>query len=119
ARPISFRALAASSKSQLLRLLYLRQRLHLGEHVCRHIAVDLDEGDGVRARRIAADVESRDVDAGVAERRGETADEAGLVEVGDVEHRGAELGVHADALDVDDARPPVGEYGARQPARLL
>ena len=46
------------------------------------------------------------------------ADEARLVEIGDVDHRGAELGVHADALDVDDARPAVGEHRAGHRARL-
>ena len=40
------------------------------------------------------------------------ADEARLVEIGDVDHRGAELRVHADALDVDDARAAVGEHRA-------
>ena len=48
---------------------------------------------------------------------GEAADEARLVLVGDVEHRGAELGVHADALDLDDARLAVGEDGAGDGAR--
>ena len=50
--------------------------------------------------------------------RGERADEARLVEIGDVDHRGAELRVHADALDVDDARPAVGEHRAGDRARL-
>ena len=39
----------------------------------------------------------------------ELADEARLVLVGDVDHRRAELGVDADALDVDDARLAVGK----------
>ena len=43
----------------------------LREHVRRHLAVDLDQRDGVAARRFAADVEGRDVDAGVAQRGGE------------------------------------------------
>ena len=49
---------------------------------------------------------------------GERADEARLVEIGDVDHRRAELRVHADALDVDDARAAVGEHRAGHPARL-
>jgi hypothetical protein len=32
------------------------------------------------------------------------------VQIGDVDHGPAELCVHADALDVDDARPAIGEY---------
>ncbi len=52
----------------------------------------------------AAEMERRDVDLGIAERAGEAADEARLVLVGDVDHRLAELGIDADALDVDDAR---------------
>ena len=53
----------APSKHQRLGLLDLRQRLHLGEHVRRHRAVDLDQRDGVAARRVAAEVEGGDVDA--------------------------------------------------------
>src|SRR5215472_16301559 len=101
------------SELQRPRLLHLRQRPHLGEHVGRKLAVDLDQGYGVAPGRLAADMEGRDVDAGVAERRGEAADETRLVEIGDVDHRGPELGVHADALDVDDALSAVGEHGTR------
>ena len=46
------------------------------------------------------------------------ADEAGLVLVGDVDHRLAEFGVHPDALDVDEARLAVGINGARHRALL-
>jgi len=42
----------------------------------------------------------------------------GLVQVGDVDHGAAELRVHADAFDVDDARAAIGEYRARYGARL-
>ena len=56
----------ARSEPQHPRRLHLRQRAHLGEHVRRHVAVDLDQRDGVAAGRFAADMEGRDVDAGVA-----------------------------------------------------
>jgi len=57
-------------------------------------------------------MEGRDVDAGVAQRRRELSDEARLVVVRDIDHRRAELGVHADSLDVDDPRSPVREHRA-------
>ena len=68
-----------NSKPQRLGLLHLRQRLHLGEHVRRHRAVDLDQRDRVAALLVAAEVEGRDVDLGVAEQAREAADEARLV----------------------------------------
>src|SRR6266511_1329391 len=81
------------SKLQRPRLLYLRQRTHGGEYVRGQLAVDLDQRNGVAAGGIAPDVERRDVDAGVSERRREVADEAGLVQIGDVDHRATELGI--------------------------
>ena len=74
--------------------------------------------DGIATRRLAADMEGRDVDAGIAQGRREFADEARLVEIGDVDHRGAKFGVHANALDVDDARAAVRVDGAGHMARL-
>ena len=56
---------------QRLAPLHLRQRPHLREHLGRQLAVDLDQRDGVAARRFAADMEGRDVDPGLAERGGE------------------------------------------------
>ena len=53
-----------------------------------------------------------------AEQRREAADKAGPVLVGHVEHRRTELRIHADALDVDDARAAVRIDRARDPARL-
>src|SRR5436853_609048 len=65
------RAAASRSELQRLGLLHLRQRLHLGELVGRDLAVDLDQRDGVAAGRFATNMESRDVDAGVAQCGGE------------------------------------------------
>src|SRR5262249_14472414 len=106
------------SKLQRPRLLHLRQCAHLGEYVGRQLAVDLDERDGVATGCITADMDGRDIDTGVTQRRGELADEARLVEIGDIDHRRADLRVHADTLDVDDARTPVGIDGARHVPRL-
>ena len=90
------------------------------ERVARgNLAVDLDERDGRAALLVAAEREGRDVDPGVAERRGEAADEARLVLVGDVDHRGREFGVDLDVLDRDDARLAVGEHRAGDRALLL
>src|SRR4051812_20279600 len=68
-----------TSELQRLGLLHLRQRPDLGEHSVGQFAVDFDQRDGAAARRLAADMEGGDVDAGLAERRGEPADEARLV----------------------------------------
>ncbi len=106
------------SERQRLGLLDLRQRLYLGEHVRRHGAIDLDQRDGVAALLGAAEMEGRDVDLGIAEQAGEVADETRLVLVGDVDHRLAELGVDADALDVDQPRLAVVIDGAGDRALL-
>src|SRR4051794_4169596 len=66
----------------------------------------------------AAEREGGDVDAGIAEQAGEAADEARLVLVGHVDHRGAELGVDLDALDRHDAGLAVVEDGAGDGALL-
>ncbi|PWV95515.1 hypothetical protein DFR52_11044, partial [Hoeflea marina] len=39
-------------------------------------------------------------------------DHAGHVGVGDVDHVGADIGVHVDALDLDEARLAVGKHRA-------
>ena len=51
---------------QRLCLLHLGQRPHFRKHVLGKLSVDLDERNGAAARRFAADVEGRDVDAGLA-----------------------------------------------------
>src|SRR5947208_13374818 len=89
---------------QRLGLLDLRQRLHLGEDLGWHRAVDLDQRDGVAALLGAAEMEGRDVDLGIAEEACELADKAGLVLVGDIDHRFSELGIDPDAFDVDEPR---------------
>ena len=99
-------------------LLHLRQRADLGQQGLGQLAVDLDQRHRIASGCIAADMKGRDIDAGLAKRRGEFADEAWLVEIGDVDHRGAEFGVHADALDVDDARPAIGKHGPGDMPRL-
>jgi hypothetical protein len=50
-------SIAPALKPQRLRLLDLRQRLHLAQHIGRHLAVDLDQRVG--ARRITADMRYR------------------------------------------------------------
>src|SRR3954468_14353268 len=101
------------SERQRLDLLDLRQGLRLVEQIGRHCAVDLDQRDGIGARRDAAEMEGRDVDLGIAEQARELADEARLVLVGYVDYRLAEFGVDADPLDVDQARLAVGIDRAR------
>src|SRR5262249_20646687 len=67
-------------------LLHLRQRAHRGQHLRGQVAVDLNQRNGVAAGHVAADMEGRDVDAGVSQRGREPPDEAGLVQIGDVDH---------------------------------
>src|SRR6476660_2502496 len=58
------------------RLLDLRQRAHGGKHSRRQLPVDFNERNGIAARRIAADMKGRDIDAGIPQHRGEPADKA-------------------------------------------
>src|SRR5476651_1456878 len=76
----------------------------LGREVDRQRLVDLDQRDCRAARLVAAEMEGGDIDLVLAQQGAETADEARLVVVGDVEHVRAELGLDLDALDLDDAR---------------
>src|SRR5271163_1705772 len=99
-RSVDLNSDAAASEPQRLCLLHLGQRLDPAQQLGGDLAVDLDQRDGVGAGGIAAEMEGGDVDAGIAERGREPADQARLVLVGDVEHRRPELGIHADALDV-------------------
>ena len=69
-----------------------------------HRLVDGDEGDGVAALEVAAELHMRDVDAVLAEHRADAADEARPVVIGDVEHARQEVGLDIDALDLDDPR---------------
>ena len=57
------------SEAELLGVQHLRQPADLVQHVVRDRAVDLDQGDGVAARAVAAEMEGRDVDLGVAQVR--------------------------------------------------
>src|ERR1043166_67553 len=66
----------SASKFQRLRLSDVRQRLHLLQHLVGNGAVDLDQCDGIAALRLPAEMERRDIDAGVAQQAGEAADEA-------------------------------------------
>jgi hypothetical protein len=60
-------ACACVLERQRLGLLDLRQLLHLGQHVRRHHAIDLDQRDGVAALAVAAEVEGGDVDLRIAQ----------------------------------------------------
>src|SRR6202158_5078196 len=63
-------------------------------------------------------MEGRDVDLGIPEYPREMADEPWLVLVGDIDHRLAEFGVDADALDIDQPRLAVGIDRTRYRALL-
>lgn len=105
-------------KNQRLGLLDRFVGGELVEHVLADHVVDIEQRDGVAALLVAAELEVGDVDAGVAERRAHEADHAGHVGVGDVDHVLADIGIHVDALDLDETRLAVGEHGARDRAGL-
>src|SRR5947208_15931664 len=107
-----------TSEGQCAHVLDVRKLFDLFDDFGRYRAVDFDQRDGIAAGRLPAEVKGRDVDAGVPQNAGEMPDEARLVHIGDVEHRGPELGIHLDTLDGDDARPAVGEYRALDRALL-
>src|SRR5438445_2577444 len=77
---------SAASKLQGPCLLYLRQGPHRSKHLGRQFAIDLDQCDGITPRRVATDVKRSNVDARLAQNRGEAADESGFVEIRDVDH---------------------------------
>src|SRR4029077_19389687 len=89
------------------------QRLYLGEHVRRNRAVDLYQRDRIATLAGAAEMEGGDVDLGVAKQARKVADETRFVLVGDVDHRLAEFGIDADALDVHKPRLAVVIHRAR------
>src|SRR5262249_34410220 len=111
-------AAGIASKSQRLDALDVGDALDALDHLRWDRPVHLDQRDGVAARRFAPDVEGRNIDAGIAQRGGEAADEARLIQIRDVEHVRAELGDDPDILDSDDARSPVGKHGALDRAIL-
>src|SRR5260221_13728644 len=92
------------SEAQRLRPDHVRDAADLVDHRIGQRLVDLDEGDGVLARRGATEMEGRDVDAVLAEGAAEIADEAGLVLVADEQHGGGRLGPPGGAPALDQAR---------------
>src|SRR5688572_3106288 len=106
------RAAAPRSEPYRPRALHLRDRLDLAQKLRRDRLVDRDEADGVAAGPVAAEVEGRDVDAGLAEERAESADEARLIGVADVDHVRRELGLDRDVADFRHAGLAVLEDGA-------
>src|SRR6266852_1257429 len=91
---------AQRSEAQRLRPDHVRDRADLIDHRVGQGLVDLDEGDGVLARRGAAEMEGRDVDAVLGQRAAEIANKAGLVLVADEQHRWPKLRLHGDTLDL-------------------
>src|SRR5262245_16751119 len=76
---LAYHAESSASELQRFGLLDVRQLQHFAEHFGRHRPVHLHQRNGVAAGRFAADVEGRDVDAGIAQEAGEAADESRLV----------------------------------------
>src|SRR5690348_17783495 len=91
----------------------------MGEHRLIERLVDLDEADRILARRLAAEMEGRDVDPGLAEGAPKAADEARLVEIAHEQHGGAELGLHRNRLDLDNPWLVAAEERARHAALLV
>src|SRR5206468_1756458 len=102
----------ASSEAQRLRPDHVGNGADLVDDGVGERLVYLDEGDGVLAGRGAAEMEGRDIDAVLAQGAAEITDEARLVLVADEQHRGAELGLHGDTLDLDETRLVAAEERA-------
>ncbi len=112
ARPLCSVAMTPFLERQRLGPAHAGQRGDFAELLFVDGAVDREQRDGVAAHLGAAEVEVGDVDAEAAQQRAEPADMARLVLVGDIEHGRGELGLHVDALHLDDARLAVGEHRA-------
>src|SRR3954447_11448372 len=97
--------------------LHLRDLLDLAQQILGYGLIHRYEADGVAAGLVAAEREGGDVDAGFAEQRTETADEARFVVVADVDHVGREFSVDEDVADLGHARLAVLEHGAARMAR--
>src|SRR5690606_21770979 len=89
-----------ASEHQRAGFLHVGQGLDAAEQGLVGGLVDADQGDGVLAGVDAAEVEGGDVDARVGQQAADGGDEAGLIEVVDVEHGRAERGVEVHALDL-------------------
>src|SRR5215469_11500352 len=96
----------------------IRQRADAPEQRLVHRLVDLDEADGVGAGGGAAEMEGGDVDLLIAQQSPQPSDEAGLVEIGEIEHVPAELRLNGDALDLHQPRLAAAEERPRYLARL-
>src|ERR1044071_9988827 len=86
-----------------------RQGAHLGQNRLRQLVVNLDQSDRIATGSVTPNWDGADVDSGLTQDRREFADKTRLVEVGDVDHRGPEFGVHPNALDVDDSGSAIGK----------
>src|SRR5258708_7034334 len=79
-------------ESERRRLHHIGQLAQRGKQLVGHRLVDAGEQDRLLAGLGAAEMEGGDVDAGIAQRLAEIADEARLVEIAQEQHVGRELG---------------------------
>src|SRR5215472_3628366 len=96
----------------------IRKRADAPKQHLIHRLVDLNQADGVGAGGGAAEMEGGDVDLLIAQQRSQPADEARLVEIGEIEHVPAELRLDGDALDLHQPRLAAAEERPRHLARL-
>src|SRR6202161_3657721 len=75
---------------------------HFRYDVRRRSPVNRNKRDRRASGFIPPKRESRNIDARVSQKAGEAADEARLVLVGDIDHRGGEFSVDLDPLDRKD-----------------
>ena len=80
---------------------HLRQSPNLAHQRVGHRPIDLNQSDRLAARRATTEVEGRDIDVLLTQQTAKGADKAGLVPVTNVKHVATELGLHRDALNLD------------------
>src|SRR3546814_15359686 len=86
---------------------------HSLEQIALHGRIHREQQHGFAARGPATQMEGAYVDSRLAQRRAETADEARLVVVDDVEHVALKIGLHLAAEHFDKTWCAVGEQRAR------
>src|SRR3954464_15931831 len=96
--------LIAPLEAQRRRSLHARNPLDAGQYLGRDMAVDRDQRDRFAACLAPAEVEGRDIDPGLAERRAEPADEAGRALVDDIDHLADQLRLDPHPEQFDEAR---------------
>lgn len=97
------------SEPQRHRRLDAGQTANLQKNGLAHRLIDREQQHRLAPCRTPPEMEGGDVDAGIAQRGADAADEARPVLVDDIEHRAGEIGLDPDAEQLDEARRILAE----------